>query len=63
MAEVQPVVPGETIENRAIVQAGLQAGEVVVTDGQLRLVNGAKVEVKGAREPAGPGADRGKTGS
>lgn len=46
VAEVRPVVPGEAIESRTIIEDGLEAGEVVVTDGQLRLVDGAKVEIK-----------------
>jgi multidrug efflux system membrane fusion protein len=34
----------------------LNPGDQVVTDGQLRLVPGAKVLVEGARKPAGEGA-------
>jgi multidrug efflux system membrane fusion protein len=33
-----------------VVQKGIQAGDQVVTDGQLRLFPGAKVEVKGGSE-------------
>jgi len=48
-----PVRAGETV-----IQNGVKAGETVVTDGQLRLVPGAKVDVKTpaqppAAEPAG----------
>ena len=57
------VKPDATVENRRIVVArtqgndtivtsGLEAGEKVVTDGQARLVAGAKVEVRG---PGGGG--------
>jgi multidrug efflux pump subunit AcrA (membrane-fusion protein) len=34
------------IDGEVIVKEGLKAGERVVTDGQLRLVPGAKVEIK-----------------
>ena len=45
-AEVRQVQVGEASEGRVVVLSGLQAGESVVTDGQLRLVPGAKVEVR-----------------
>jgi multidrug efflux system membrane fusion protein len=35
-----------------VVNKGVAAGETVVTDGQVRLVPGASVAVKGAGEPA-----------
>jgi multidrug efflux system membrane fusion protein len=47
-AEVRPVVVNRTINNDAIIDKGLKAGEKVVTDGQLQLVPGAKVEIKGS---------------
>jgi multidrug efflux system membrane fusion protein len=51
------VKPGQVVEDRivtvnrtqggkSVISAGLNAGDVVVTDGQLRLVPGAKVEFK-----------------
>ena len=49
--ESRPVVVGTAAGTETVVDKGLQAGETVVTDGQLRLVPGAKVEVKNA--PAG----------
>jgi multidrug efflux system membrane fusion protein len=42
----RPVSVSRTIDGEAVVENGLQPGEQVVTDGQLRLVPGAKVEVK-----------------
>lgn len=45
--EARPVVVNRTIGNDAIIDKGLKAGERVVTDGQLQLVPGAKVEIKG----------------
>ena len=38
--------PGRRLERETIVTSGLKAGERVVTDGQLRLIPGALVEVK-----------------
>jgi multidrug efflux system membrane fusion protein len=44
-----------------IVQKGLAAGERIVTDGQLRLVPGAKVQIKQAAAGlAAPGQEPGK---
>ena len=42
--ETRPIVSGFTLNNETVVQKGLQPGEIVVTDGQLRLYPGAKVE-------------------
>jgi multidrug efflux system membrane fusion protein len=44
--ESRPVVVGTRLGAETIVEQGLRAGEVVVTDGQLRLVPGARVEIK-----------------
>jgi len=44
--EYRPVNVGATVRNEIIVEKGLTAGEDVVTDGQLRLTSGARVEVK-----------------
>jgi multidrug efflux system membrane fusion protein len=45
--EPRPVVISTTLDGEAVVEKGLTPGEQVVTDGQLRLMPGAKVEVKG----------------
>ena len=37
-----------------VVQKGLSAGERVVTDGQLRLVPGARVDIKTSAAPPDP---------
>jgi multidrug efflux system membrane fusion protein len=47
--ESRKVEPGRRLERETIVTKGLKAGERVVTDGQLRLVPGAKVEIKAAK--------------
>jgi multidrug efflux system membrane fusion protein len=44
--EVRPVAVGRAIDGDVIVTKGLKPGERVVTDGQLRLVPGAKVQIK-----------------
>jgi multidrug efflux system membrane fusion protein len=45
-AQLRPVVAGNTVGGDTVIQKGLQPGETVVTDGQLRLAPGAKVEIK-----------------
>lgn len=47
-AELRTVVVARTFEQWAVIDQGLEGGETVVTDGQLRLVPGAKVEIKNA---------------
>ena len=45
-AESRPVKVERNIDNQAVIESGLSAGEKVVTDGQIRLVTGSKVEIK-----------------
>lgn len=44
--EARKVEPGRRLERETIVTRGLNAGERVVTDGQLRLLPGSKVDIK-----------------
>jgi multidrug efflux system membrane fusion protein len=44
----RPVTSSRSLDGFTIIANGLQAGETVVTDGQVRLASGAKVEVKNA---------------
>ena len=44
--ESRPVVVGRSVNSETVVQKGLVADEKVVTDGQLRLYPGARVEIK-----------------
>ena len=44
--EIRPVEVGRPIDGDVIITKGLKPGERVVTDGQLRLAPGAKVEIK-----------------
>ncbi len=51
-AETRPVVVTRTVGNESIVDKGLQPGEKVVTDGQLRIQPGMKLDVKPGAPPA-----------
>lgn len=58
--EARPVLVNRTTSGQAIVDAGLAAGERVVTDGQLRLVPGSKVSIKPGLAPQSAGAGDGQ---
>lgn len=51
-ARSQPVTVERTAGAYAVIAQGVRAGEEVVTDGQVRLVSGAPVEVKGVAQAA-----------
>lgn len=57
-ATTRPIEPGRNVGDAVIVAKGLAAGETVVTDGQLRLVPGATVQIKGAQEGDDPGGEQ-----
>lgn len=60
VAEVRPIAIKRTQGGESVVGTGLKAGEQVVVDGQLRLVNGAAVAVRPAQgEAPKPPAPRG----
>ena len=44
--EKRPITPGPMHDGEAVIQTGVKPGETVVTDGQLRLVPGSKVNTK-----------------
>jgi multidrug efflux system membrane fusion protein len=53
--ELRPVTPGDIWQELTVIEKGdIRPGETVVTDGQLRLVNGSKVSIKNppASQPA-----------
>jgi multidrug efflux system membrane fusion protein len=59
-AEVRPIAIKRTQAGESVVGSGLKAGDSVVVDGQLRLVNGAPVTAKpAATEAPKPAAPRG----
>ncbi|HXB20966.1 MAG TPA: efflux RND transporter periplasmic adaptor subunit [Candidatus Solibacter sp.] len=47
-AQAQTVKVGWTVGDTSVITSGLQAGQRIVTDGQLRIIPGGKVEIKGA---------------
>ena len=49
--EARGVTVARVAGSDAVIGKGLDPGETVVTDGQLRLVPGARVEIKGGSEP------------
>jgi multidrug efflux system membrane fusion protein len=58
-AEIRPVVTGPVAGGMTVVEKGLQSGEKVVIDGQMRVIPGGKVEIRppdkpGEARPAGP---------
>jgi multidrug efflux system membrane fusion protein len=54
--EVRPVTVGMTTGSEAVIDKGLRIGERVVTDGQLRLTPGARVEIKNDKKAKGTAA-------
>jgi multidrug efflux system membrane fusion protein len=53
--DVRPVTAGERVGEETVIEKGLEAGETVVTEGTLRLVPGARVQVREPQGPGGPG--------
>lgn len=53
--EARPIVVSRTFGEESVIESGLTSGEKVVTDGQLRLTPGAKVEVKSGQGAKGEG--------
>jgi multidrug efflux system membrane fusion protein len=52
-AELRTVKSGETSDDSTVIEQGVKAGEQVITDGQLRVIPGAKVQAKGADRQSG----------
>ena len=48
-AELRPVTVARTHGDDSIIRTGVKPGETIVTDGQLRLVPGSRVSIKGGR--------------
>jgi membrane fusion protein, multidrug efflux system len=57
--EQRPVTPGQRVDQDLVIDKGLKPGEVVVTEGQLRLEQGTRVTTDTG---AAPGAGRGRGG-
>jgi multidrug efflux system membrane fusion protein len=47
-AKQTPVQVSRTVDSIAVIASGLREGQRVIVDGQLRLVAGSKVSIKGA---------------
>jgi len=50
-AETRAVTIDRTVDGKAVVSKGLRSGEKVVTDGQLRLSDGARVQIVTDNQP------------
>jgi multidrug efflux system membrane fusion protein len=44
--EQRPVTVDRTVDNQSVVSKGLAEGERVVVDGQMRLNNGSRVDIR-----------------
>jgi len=55
-AEARPVRVSRTVDGSSVIASGLAAGERVVIDGQLRLSNGSRVEIRSAGGDPAPGS-------
>ena len=51
--EMRPVVPGTRVDQELVIDSGLAAGETVVTEGQLRLAPGTRVQFGPRQTDAG----------
>jgi len=53
--EMRPVKAGLRLDQDLVIDQGIQAGETVVTEGQLRLAPGTRVQMVGVNGPSGFG--------
>jgi multidrug efflux system membrane fusion protein len=60
--EARAVTTGRSVDDSIVIEKGLQPKEQVVTDGQFRLVDGARVEVVQPPAEKGPASAEAKTG-
>jgi membrane fusion protein, multidrug efflux system len=51
--DLRPVTVKRTSATETVIESGLKPGEIVVTDGHLRLVPGSRITIKG-QQPADP---------
>lgn len=54
-AEARKVTVSRTVDGKTVIASGLEPGERVVVDGQLRLSNGSRVEIRSALGPSAAG--------
>ncbi len=62
-AQPRNVVVKRTVRGQAVIAQGLQSGETVVTDGQSRLVPGARVEIKAGLDGQPESTDPARSGA
>jgi multidrug efflux system membrane fusion protein len=55
IAEARKVTVKRTVDGMSLIATGLEAGERVVVDGQLRLTNGSRVDIRSALGQSAPG--------
>ncbi|MEO5337082.1 MAG: efflux RND transporter periplasmic adaptor subunit [Magnetospirillum sp. WYHS-4] len=60
--EVRPVKVLRVNDGKAVIGAGLEAGDTVVTEGHIRLAPGTKVAIREKGKPAGAAPGNGKPG-
>jgi multidrug efflux system membrane fusion protein len=53
--EVRNVATGQRLGEETVIEKGVEPGETLVTEGTLRLVPGARVQVREPQRPGGPG--------
>jgi multidrug efflux system membrane fusion protein len=58
--EMRPVVTSTRVDQELVVDRGLSPGETIVTEGQLRLAPGSRVQVRDGRDRPGRGGPQGK---
>jgi multidrug efflux system membrane fusion protein len=58
--EMRPVDVGQRMGGEALIEKGVEAGEEVITDGQLRVLPGKKVEIKTGNANGGSGEAKGE---
>jgi membrane fusion protein, multidrug efflux system len=56
--EARNVTTGPRVNEDLVVEKGLEEGDTVVTEGQLRLAPGARVQVRTGSDDAGPAPDK-----
>src|SRR5208282_4419696 len=60
--ESRPIVTGARVDQDMVIETGLEPGETVVTEGQLRLAPGSRVVVRDGRGGGGGGGGGRKGG-
>jgi multidrug efflux system membrane fusion protein len=60
--ESRPITVGARVDQDMVIQTGLEPGETVVTEGQLRLAPGSRIVVRDSSNGGGGGGGRGGRG-